>query len=44
MKTLHLNCVPFICKMMQASIANENVSECSKTGLCIPVKKITDVS
>ena len=34
-KTLHLNCLPFICKMMQASKANESVSECSKTGLCI---------
>ena len=25
----------FICKMTQASKANESVSECSKTGLCI---------
>ena len=27
--------MPFICKMTQASKANESVSECSKTGLCI---------
>ena len=38
MKTLHLNFLPFIYKMMQASKANESVSECSKTGLCITVK------
>ena len=29
------DCLPFICKMMQSSKANESVSECSKTGLCI---------
>ena len=34
-ETLHLNCLPFICKMMQASKANESVSESSKTVLCI---------
>ena len=27
MKTLHLNCLQYICKMKQASKANENVSE-----------------
>ena len=37
-KMLHLNCLPFIYKMMQASKANESVSECSKTWLCITVK------
>ena len=36
-KTLHLNCLPFIYKLMQASKANESVTECSKTGLCITV-------
>ena len=35
MKTLHLNCLPFICKRMQSSRANESVSDCSKTWLCI---------
>ena len=35
---LHLNCLPFIYKMMQVSKANESVFECSKTGLCISVK------
>ena len=38
-KTLHLNYMPFICKMMQASISNDSVSECDwVTGL-----RITDV-
>ena len=37
-ETLHLNCLPFICKMMLASKANESVSESSKTGLCIKKK------
>ena len=37
-ETLHLNCLPFIYKIKQASKANENVSECSKTVLCITVK------
>ena len=37
-ETLHLNCLPFIYKMMQASKANESLSECSKTGLCIKLK------
>ena len=35
MKTLHLNCLPFMCKKTQASKANESVSKCAKTGLCI---------
>ena len=39
-KTLHLNCLLFIYKMMQASKINENVSEYSKTGLCITVKRL----
>ena len=43
MKTFHLNCVPFIYKMIQASKANESVSECSKTGLCITVTVLRDV-
>ena len=38
MKTLPLNYLSFIQKMMLASKANESVSECSKTGLCITVK------
>ena len=38
MKTLHINCLPFIYKMKQASKANKRVSECSKTRLCITVK------
>ena len=40
MKTLHLNSLLFISKkkMIQASKANENVPEYSKTGLCITVK------
>ena len=38
MKTLHLNFVPFLYKIVQASNANESESECSKTGLCITVK------
>ena len=33
-----MNCLVFIYKMMQASKANESVSEYSKTGLCITVK------
>ena len=37
-ETLHLNCLPFICKMMQASKANESVFESLKTGLCIKKK------
>ena len=44
MKTLHLNCLPFIYKMMQAGKANESVSECSKTGLCIAVKVLRMLS
>ena len=43
-KTLHLNCVPFIYKMMQANKANENVFECSKTELCIKVKVLRMMS
>ena len=38
MKTLHLNCLLFISKIIQESKANESVSEYSKTGLCITVK------
>ena len=38
MNTLHLNCLPFICKMMQSSKGNESVSDCPKTGLCIKLK------
>ena len=38
MKTLHLNCLLFIYKMMQASKAHESVPECSKTWLYITVK------
>ena len=38
MKTVHLNCLPFICKIMQSSRANEGASDCSKTGLCIKLK------
>ena len=34
MKMLHLNFVLFKYNMMQASKANESVSEYSKTGLC----------
>ena len=37
-KTLHLNCLLFIYKLMQASKANESLSGYSKTGLCITVK------
>ena len=37
-ETLHLNCLPYICKMMQTRKANESVSESSKTGLCIKKK------
>ena len=37
-KTLHLNCVSFLTKQMQASKGNESVSECSTTGSCITVK------
>ena len=44
MKTLHLNCFPFIYKIMQANKANERVSECSKTGLCITVKGVRMLS
>ena len=44
MKTLHLNCLLFIYKMMQASKANESVSEYSKTGLCIIVKVLRMLS
>ena len=40
-KTLQLNCLPFIYTMMQASKANGNLSECSKTGLCITVKDLS---
>ena len=43
-KTLHLNCVSFIYKMMLASKANGSVSECSKTGLCITVKVLRMLS
>ena len=43
MKTLHLNCLLFIYTMMQASKANESVSEYSKTWLCIKVKNVADV-
>ena len=43
-KTLHLNCLPFICKMTQASKANESVTECSKTGLCIKYKSLRILS
>ena len=38
MKTLHLNCLSFIYKMMKASKANESVPKLSKTGLWITVK------
>ena len=38
MKTLHLNCLPFICKIMQSRKANESVSDCPKTRLCIKIK------
>ena len=38
MKSLHLNCLPFIYNIMQASKANKYVSKYSKTGLCIAVK------
>ena len=44
MKTLHLNCLLFIYKMMQASKANECVSEYSKTGLGITVKVLRMLS
>ena len=44
MKTLHLNCLPFVYKMIQASNANESVSEYSKTGLCITVKVLQMLS
>ena len=33
--TLKIFCLPFICKMIQSSKANESVSECSMTVLCI---------
>ena len=39
-KTLHLNCLPFIYNMMQASKSNGSVSKCPKTGLCITVKVV----
>ena len=42
-KALHLHCLPYIWEMMQVSIANESVSECSRTGLCIKSKRFTDV-
>ena len=44
MKRLHLNYMLFICKIMQASKANENVSEGSKTVLCITVKVLRMLS
>ena len=34
----------FICKMTQASIANENFTECSKTWLCIKYKSLRILS
>ena len=37
MKTLHLNCLSFMYKMMQASKTNESAPDSSKTGLCITV-------
>ena len=43
-KTPHLNCFPFICKMIHASKANKSVSECSKTGLCIKVNALRVLS
>ena len=44
MKTLHLNCVPFLYKIVQASNANESESECSKTVLCITEKDLRMLS
>ena len=44
MKTLHLNWVSFIYKMMQASEANDSESECSKTGLCITITVLVMLS
>ena len=44
MKTLHLSCLLFLYKMMQANEANESVSEYSKTGLCITVKILRRLS
>ena len=38
MKTLHLNWLPFVYKIMKASKANESVCEYSKTRLCLIVK------
>ena len=39
-----LNCLPFIYKMKQACKANESVSECSKTWLCITVNVLRMLS
>ena len=44
MKTLHLNCLPSIYKIMQTKNANENVSLCSNTGQCITVKVLRILS
>ena len=43
-KTLHLNCLPLIYKMKQASKANENVSKCSNIGLCLTAKVLRVLS
>ena len=39
-----MNCLLFIYKMMQASKANESVSEYLKTGSCITVKVLRMLS
>ena len=40
MKTLHLNCLPFIYKTKLDRKTNENVSESSKTGLSIILRPL----
>ena len=44
MKTLHLNYLPFIYKMLQASKTNESTSDSLKTGLRITVKVLRILS